>query len=194
MKKKLRMACVASFLLLNLSLSSPVISGGKNLAPGPSNMAFVQNDKKNLTLFKETEDALRKSPSFDLKQYKVVEIFTWEGASGRGFIAAVRAGAGRTAGCAIYEKSGDSDFDYVNGQPFCNFSKPSGIPYSNRSKFGIKFIGKIRQSSDSPTNPMEFDLIFDGDRGIFCDSRSSSSKYNCDRNGHGRAEGPDRGN
>ncbi|MCA8183256.1 hypothetical protein [Burkholderia vietnamiensis] len=106
-----------------------------------------------------------------------MEIITWDGIAGHGMIVAAREGIGRSAGCAIYEKIGDSDFEFVNGQPFCWFSNPSGE--SNKNSFSIKFTGKIRQSHDGPLNDMWFELFYDRRAGIFCDPSSRSKKFKC---------------
>ncbi|MCO1351384.1 hypothetical protein L0Z31_26195 [Burkholderia vietnamiensis] len=120
--------------------------------------------------------SLRKLSNFDANS-KVMEIITWDGIAGQGMIVAAREGIGRSAGCAIYEKIGDSDFEFVNGQPFCWFFNPSGE--SNKNSSSIKFTGKIRQSYDGPLNDMWFELFYDRRAGIFCDPSSRSKKFKC---------------
>jgi hypothetical protein len=179
MRENLRAACTASCLIFGLAFSQSTHSSIENYAgSGPRNAKFERTGEINVTRLKKIEASLKKSPGFDLKNNKVIEIFTWEGSSGPGIIAAVREGVGGSAGCAIYEKVGDLDFEYVNGEPFCRFSKPSGR-VDRKSTFGIKFVGKIRQSGDSPINPMEFELSYDEQKGFFCDALSSSDKYSC---------------
>jgi hypothetical protein len=148
----------------------------------PAGMKFERRGSHDSHNIRETEDALRKSSGFDLNKFKVMELFSWKGMSGFGVIAAVREGAGVSAGCAIYEKIGNADFEYVNGQPFCEFAHPSGRIDIRNSRTAIVFKGKIRQSSESPLNSMEFDLFYDVHRGIFCDPLSLSGTYSCGAN------------
>ncbi|MFD1561805.1 hypothetical protein ACFSHT_40185 [Paraburkholderia silviterrae] len=175
----LRNVCAVLFIGIGLAIFLPVFSDAKDLVTSrPRSMKFERNGKIGVDTLKQIESDLKKSPGFDLKNNKVMELFTWDGPSGVGVIAAVREGIGVSAGCAIYEKIGGSGFEYVNGEPFCWFSSPSG-QISDGGRFGVKFVGKIRQSSDSPINSMEFDLFYDGRRGIFCDPLSTSDKFNC---------------
>jgi hypothetical protein len=116
-------------------------------------------------------------PNFDAKNNKVIEILTWDGVAGPGMIVAAREGVGRSAGCAIYEKIGGSDFEFVDGQPFCWFSNPAGK--FNKNSSSIKFTGKISQSYDSPLNDMWFELFYDRHAGIFCDPSSRSKTFKC---------------
>ncbi|WP_175783490.1 hypothetical protein [Burkholderia glumae] len=148
--------------------STPTVPGNMNIKKGRG----VSNAAR-----REIEHALKELPDFDAKDNKVMQVFTWDGAAGPGMIVADREGVGRSAGCAIYEKIGNSVFELVNGQPFCWLSSSSGE--FNRKSSSIRFKGKIRQSYDSPLNDMWFDLFYDAHTGIFCDPSSRSKKFRC---------------
>ncbi|WP_157381416.1 hypothetical protein [Burkholderia ubonensis] len=144
----------------------------------PENMNIKSGGRLNNILRREIGRALSKLPDFDAKNSDVLEVFTWSGAAGPGMIVAIREGIGRSAGCAIYEKVGGSDFELVNGQPFCWFSSPSGE--FNKEYSSVRFLGKIRQSYDSPLNDVWFELFYNARIGVFCDPFSISKKFKCD--------------
>ncbi|HDR9160103.1 TPA: hypothetical protein QDB28_000425 [Burkholderia vietnamiensis] len=168
---------LASMFGLGFVLSTSVFSDvGVATSTDSININVKGEMEINNTLRQETERSLRKLSNFDANS-KVMEIITWDGIAGQGMIVAAREGIGRSAGCAIYEKIGDSDFEFVNGQSFCWFFNPSGE--SNKNSSSIKFTGKIRQSYDGPLNDMWFELFYDRRAGIFCDPSSRSKKFKC---------------
>ncbi|MBR8360778.1 hypothetical protein KDW10_25965 [Burkholderia vietnamiensis] len=169
---------LASMFGLGFMLSTSVFSDvGVATSADPININAKGGGKINNTLRREAERSLGKLANFDANNNKVMEIIAWDGMAGQGMIVATREGIGRSSGCAIYEKIGDSDFEFVNGQPFFWFSNPSGE--SNKNSSSIKFTGKIRQSYDGPLNDMWFELFYDRRAGIFCDPSSRSKKFTC---------------
>ncbi|WP_157651079.1 hypothetical protein [Burkholderia ubonensis] len=169
----------ASLFGFGLILSAPAFSdAGAPKPAAPENMNVKSGGRVNNILRREIGRALSKLPDFDAKNSEVLEVFTWSGAAGPGMIVATREGIGRSAGCAIYEKVGNSDFELVNGQPFCWFSSPSGE--FNEESSSVRFLGKISQSYDGQLNDVWFELFYDARIGVFCDPFSMSKKFKCE--------------
>lgn len=165
-------------MLLASVLPTPAFSDSENAASSaPGNLKFIKNESLDYSFRHEIMSELKNTPYFDENKNKVYEVLTWTTAQGEGVIVAVRAGTGKSAGCAIYEKFGGSGFEFVTGQPYCSFSNPSGKFYSK--SLSIKFIGKLRQSSDSPVFDNWFELFYDKRNGIFCYPESRSKKFKC---------------
>lgn len=173
-EKKLLVSLLGLWLMLPMSTFADATL---SMPPVLDNTSVQKGAAVNIDLRREIEQELGKLPDFDVKGNKLMEIFTWNGAVGRGMIVAVREGKGRAAVCAIYERVGNSDFQLVSGQPFCSFSIPSG-QFSKRAS-SIKFAAKIRQSYDAPLNDMWFELFYASQAGIFCDPSSRSEKFKC---------------
>jgi hypothetical protein len=165
-------------MLLASALPTPAFSDTENAASvAPWNLEFLRNGSIGNSLRRSIMDELKNTPYFYASENRVLEVFRWDAAQGKGVIVAVRAGTGKAAGCAIYEKFAGSGFEFVTGQPYCSFSNPSGKFY-NKS-LSIKFIGKLRQSSDSPVFDNWFELFYDKHNGIFCYPESRSQKFKC---------------
>ncbi|WP_232291129.1 hypothetical protein, partial [Burkholderia ubonensis] len=175
----------ASLFGFGLILSAPAFSdAGAPKTAASENINIKSGGRVNNILRREIGRALSKLPDFDAKNSEVLEVFTWSGAAGPGMIVATRERIGRSAGCAIYEKVGNSDFELVNGQPFCWFSSPS-VEF-NKESSSVRFLGKIRRSYDSPLNDVWFELFYNAHIGVFCDPFSRSKKFKCEDDFCGR--------
>ncbi|WP_157654562.1 hypothetical protein [Burkholderia ubonensis] len=163
---------------LGLMLSAPAFTDAGAAKPAaPDNMNIKRGKRVNNILRREIGHALSKLPTFDSKDIRVLDVFTWSGPAGPGMIVTTREGTGRSAGCAIYERVGDSEFEFINGQPFCLLSGPSG-EFNKRSS-SVIFYGKIRKSYDGPLNDVWFELFYDAHVGVFCDPSSRSKRFKC---------------
>jgi hypothetical protein len=143
----------------------------------PQNLRFIRNVVISGDIRHEIMGSLKNTPYFDVKQNHLFEILTWDSSGKKGMIVLIHSGTGRSLGCAIYERIGGGNFEFVNGEPYCLFSSPSGR--FDRDSMSVKFFGKVRQWPESAPLDDSFELFYDKIHGAFCDKESKSQKFRC---------------